>query len=146
MQQQRADCSNVAWLSVEIEQSDDDRTPLDQLGYIVDVEGDLDRHLFGISDGVPVRFYNTEQGTLLSTGWVEDAPDARTALDLRISITAVDLAGNMSVPSNQVRVQDNGGRCSTAASDRNPPLGVLAIAGLLLATRHRPGGTRPAPS
>ena len=106
-------CDDTGLIHIDFTSARDDRTPRERIGYrITHVAGTLPyglslpryvhlaRPLVGDGSGEVFR---------LAMAWTDPATGNQEAIDFTIALTAVDLAGNESVPSAPIRVRDPGG-------------------------------------
>lgn len=104
-------CDDIGVIVIELVRVDDDRTPREKLGYrITHVEGTLlDAGM--LRSGVVFRVATVPGKPLQFTlPWIDGATDNQEPIDFTLAVTAVDLAGNESVPSSPIRVSHPGGR------------------------------------
>ena len=103
-------CNDLGFIVIELVRVDDDRTPRERLGYRVTlVEGTLPG--WGMSSAVRVVPAPVKGKPLQFTlAWVDGATDNQEPIDFTLTVTAVDMAGNESVPSSPIRVSHPGGR------------------------------------
>jgi hypothetical protein len=104
-------CDDIGVIVIELVRVGDDRTPREKLGYrITHVEGTLidagmlrSGFVFRVTPvpGKPLQF---------TLPWIDGATDTQEPIDFTLAVTAVDSAGNESVPSSPIRVSHPGGR------------------------------------
>lgn len=96
-------CDDLGWISLRVEVARDDRTPDDELGYLVrHVDGDLPEGM-RLSENA-VRHPSGQ----LVLHWIDGASDQQEPIDFAVSVVVVDLAGNESEPSEPVRIRHQG--------------------------------------
>lgn len=135
--QSATSCDDLMQVVLSLEEVHDDRTPAARIGYIVDVEGSYGAEL---SHSQP--FVANEGVLYLHLFEAIDRQD--DPINFKIQLTAVDLGGNMSEPSETKRYDDEPNGCaqSTNSSTLFPVL--LLILALRLARRgsaRRSGAT-----
>ena len=96
-------CDDLGWVVIRIVDTEDDRTPDGEIGYLADINGVAPE---GLDPSHPVRVDDAAAQFVLS--WTDGATDEQEAVSFEISLSAVDLAGNMSEPSTPVVVSDPG--------------------------------------
>ena len=103
-------CDDRGFIVIELVRVDDDRTPREKLGYrITRVEGTLPAA--GMLPSYAVKVIPVPGKPLqFQLEWVDGATDNQEPIDFTLAVTAVDLAGNESVPSSPIRVSHPGGR------------------------------------
>ena len=98
-------CDDIGVIVLKLDQpTQDDRTLPDKIGY-----------LWQVSDGQPPaelvppsRPVRLRDDGLLSLVWVDGATDEQEPLDFSVTVTAFDLAGNESQPSEPIHIQHPG--------------------------------------
>src|SRR5688572_23423497 len=92
-------CDDLGFIVIELVRVDDDRTPREKLGYrITRIEGTLPES--GMLPSFALRVIPVPGKPLQFTlVWVDGATDNQESIDFTLAVTAVDMAGNESVPS-----------------------------------------------
>ena len=101
-------CDDIGLIRVEILRARDDRTPLEKMGYrVVVVRGDtpdgLERYS---SERAAERGWRDGRDFFLH--WIDGAREEQEPFEFWVTVTAIDLAGTESPPSELIRVQDSG--------------------------------------
>lgn len=91
-------CDDIGVLTLEIAAPDDDRTSPDSMGYFFEFEGTL-----------PDGFVPPETALRLGPDgfvftWIDGTRDNQEPIDMTITVSAVDLAGNMGEASEPLEV------------------------------------------
>jgi len=106
----------------------DDRTPGERLGYSIEiVDGSPPAGFRPFSE--PIRAY----AGAMHIYWIDGG--AYDSFDFTLGVTAIDLGGNRSAPT-QVRIQETGCGCGTAGA--GGPGGLVALLLLGLRAQRRP--------
>jgi hypothetical protein len=122
-------CDNLGFLTVQLVPGEDDRTPLDEMGFRAEfVSGTL-------PDGLEFPEETSEAFRLHGDGrwqivWSDGAEDVQEAFDFTLELFSVDLAGNESAEGlivNFADPGDDGSGCSMASSAPTPTLALLLL-------------------
>lgn len=127
-------CGGGSSIGFDVLPTDDDRTPPDQLGYLVEVaSGEAPEGLFML--GEPQRPMELGDGRRrVSLFWSEPDGLYRDTVAFTLRVRAVDLAGNLG-PELLVPISDGEPPgCAQAPLNRLLPIGLLA---LMLLRRRR---------
>ncbi len=104
--QSASSCDDLGSIRLQVS-AQDDQTPVDKLGYqIALASGQLPSSMT-----LPTGAVRTQGGTLLFV-WIDGAKDDQESISFSLTISAVDLAGNIG-PATTVEIHDGGsGGCS----------------------------------
>jgi hypothetical protein len=129
-------CADLGWLQVEFAPPGDDRTASDDLGYIVEIEGDVPD---GLAQVVPDDDAFEFSAYPMSFVWIDEDPDRDEPYDFTVRLYAVDRGGNVSEGSPPFRVRSEGeSGCAMVAADvASRSFGALAVGLGLIAMRRR---------
>jgi hypothetical protein len=128
-------CDDIGIVSVQ-PNALDDMTPPERIGFRITLAGGA------LPSGLtlPADTIERDPGYALRLIWVDGATDNQDAIDFTLSIVAIDLAGNESVPQTVV-VQDRGsgsGGCRLSSGRSSAPAAIcLVFSALLVAARLR---------
>ena len=133
------ECDGIGFVYVTLEPPGDDRTPVEQMGYLFELVDGEPPSAF-LFPHEPVRpIYET---TTFPFDWDDGAEQEQESFSFRFTVRAVDLAGNVGVASDPIRVSDSGtGGCTAtgmAMGSLWPLLLVTLVIRLAHARRRRP--------
>lgn len=117
-------CADIGTLDIAFERPADDRTASDDLGFIIEIEGDTPRGMLAqlpVGDAVMLR-YNT-----FTFAWTDPDPGRDDGYDFAVRISAVDRGGNVSEPSEWARVRSEGDSGCAIVHPRGLGGGLIAV-------------------
>jgi hypothetical protein len=102
----RTSCYDIGTITIEIGTISDDRTPAEEMGYRVEIDGDFPGDgLSGMSEGMVIRADNG----VLYLNFIDPDPENKNSWDFSLRVIAVDLAGNESEPSRDFSFEQEAG-------------------------------------
>jgi hypothetical protein len=129
-------CDDIGWLTLHVTPATDDRTPSARMGYLLRLaSGKLPTDL-GLPEE-PLLASPSGETAVLEWMWA-DGTGEQESIDFALEVVAVDLAGNLGLPSSSVAVKDSGTGGCRVARRGGPNLGFAVLGlGVLLALRRR---------
>jgi hypothetical protein len=125
-------CDDIGTVLLFITPASEDTTPIEELGFVIEVvDGEAPTGL------IPPGALQLDQEGKLTLPFVDGATDDQEIIAFTILVTVMDAAGNLSEPSEPIRIYDSGksGGCRTAPGTllASPWPGALLVLGVFLA-------------
>ena len=107
----RNSCYDIGTITIEIGTISDDRTPAEEMGYRVEIDGDFPGE--SSLEGEVIRADNG----VLSLTFIDPDPENKDSWDFSLRVIAVDLAGNESEPSRDFSFEQEAEEAGCRADD-----------------------------
>jgi hypothetical protein len=115
-------CDGIGYISIEIVLPVDDRTPVDKMGY----------HIEYLEGGSSIDIYEPDRDRravdeLLWVHWSDGNTDDHEPIDITITISAVDLGGNVGPASEEIHILHPGSAGCNAAGVPSIEFGLFVV-------------------